>query len=303
MNVKSFKELANLFDRHKTTKKIAVVNAVDEHSLESIFSYKSKNMVEPILIGNEAKIKELLEKLGESFDGVQIIHTESDVESAEKAVELAKNDQVDAIMKGKIQTSDLLKAVVNRENGIKKSKVLSHVALYELPTYDKLLLMTDGGMILTPSLEQKKAIIANALFVFRQIGYKEPKVAVLSATENVNPKLQDSLDGSELKAMNQNGELTGCIVEGPISLDLALSKEIVKEKNYEGRVSGDADILLVPDITAGNILGKSFSVVAGGKMAGLVLGAEVPIILTSRGSTTEEKLNSIMLAILISEKK
>ncbi|WML44698.1 bifunctional enoyl-CoA hydratase/phosphate acetyltransferase [Neobacillus sp. PS3-40] len=303
MSLKNFEELLKLLDKNTTTKKIAVVNAMDQHSLEGIFSLKHLQAVEPILIGNVEKIKEILKILGESIEDIQLIETQNDVESAEKAVELARNGQVDIIMKGKIQTKDLLRAVVAREKGIKKSNVLSHIALYELPSYSKLLLITDGGMILTPSLAEKKAIIENALFVLHQLGYIEPKIGVLSATEHVNPKLQDSVDGAQLKAMNQNGEITGCIIEGPISLDLALSKEISEEKNYAGRVTGDADILLVPDITAGNILGKSFSVIANGKMAGVVMGANVPIILTSRGSTSEEKLNSIILALLLSEKK
>ncbi|WP_163972072.1 phosphate acyltransferase [Oceanobacillus halotolerans] len=301
MSIKNFDELSKLLDKESTPKKIAIVNAMDQHSLESIFSLKQ--YVEPILIGNASKIKDMIDSIGQTIDDVQIIETQSDVESAEKAVELAKNGQADIIMKGKIQTKDLLKAVVNKEKGIRKSKVLSHVALYELPNYSKLVLSTDGGMVLEPSLEQKKEIIHNALFVFHQLGYKEPKVAALSAAEQVNEKLQDSVEGKQLKEMNQNGEIPGCIIEGPISLDLSLSEEIAQAKGYQGKIQGDADILLVPNITAGNLLGKAFSVTANGKMAGAVLGAEVPIILTSRGSTTEEKFNSIILSIVLSEKK
>lgn len=260
-------------------------------------------MLNRFLIGNAHKIVEHLDDLGEEVHGVQIINSKSDTESAEKAVELAKSGEIDIIMKGKIQTRDLLKAIVSREKGIRKSKVLSHVALYELPTYHKLVLSTDGGMILTPSIEEKEAIIKNAVQVFHQLGYTEPKVAILSAAENVNPKLQDSIDGALLKEMNQTGKITGCIIEGPISLDLALSQRIAEEKSYQGLITGDADILLVPNITSGNVLGKAFSVIANGKMAGVVMGAEVPIILTSRGSTTEEKLNSIILSILLTKEE
>jgi phosphate butyryltransferase len=196
-----------------------------------------------------------------------------------------------------MDTAEILREVVRRETGLRTAQSMSHIAINEVPSYHKLLVTTDGGMILSPTLEQKKDIIVNAAEALRAIGYSCPKVGVLAAAEKVNPKLQDSTDAAALREMNRNGEITGCVVEGPISLDLAVSPEAVKTKGYESPCAGDVDILIVPNITAGNILGKSMTEFAGGKMAGLIVGAKCPIVVTSRGSSAEEKYNSLILAV------
>lgn len=296
MEFSSFSELIKKVQNFKLKEKVAVVEAQDEHTLQAVFRAKKDNIVEPVLIGDKQKIINVLETIHESLPEEAIIHADSDAAAAAKAVELINEGKADFIMKGKIQTADLLKAVVNKEKGLRTGRVMSHVVIHEIPTYHKLLAVTDGGMMMYPNLEEKKQIIENAVNTFIAMGYEKPKVAVLAAVERVNPKMPETIDADLLKKMNQNGEIENCIVEGPISYDLTMSKESAQIKGFVSSVTGDADILIVPNITAGNILGKSLVYSAGAKMAGFIVGAKVPIVLTSRGSTAEEKYLSLVLS-------
>ena len=296
MVFRNFKELIEKIQNAKSKKRVVVVAAQDEHTLEAVFKAKRHGIVEPILIGDKAKIKEILQQLNESIDDEAIINVEDDVHAAMKAVEFIHENKADFIMKGKIQTSDLLRAVVNKEKGLRTGSVMSHIVLHEVPTYHKLLAVTDGGMMMYPSIEEKKQIIENAVNTFIAMGYEKPKVAVLAAVETVNQKMPEAVDADMLKKMNQSGELKNCIVEGPISYDLAMSKESAKIKGYHSEVTEDVDIIIVPNITTGNILGKSLVYSAGAKMAGFIVGAKVPIVLTSRGATAEEKYLSLALS-------
>jgi phosphate butyryltransferase len=296
MVFKSFKELIEKVQSNESRKRVAVVVAQDEHTLEAVFQARKDNIVEPILIGDKLKIKAVLSQLNENLEDSAIIDVEDDAAAAVKAVELINENKADFIMKGKIQTSDLLKAVVNKEKGLRIGKVMSHFVIHEMASYHKLLVVTDGGMMMYPSLDEKKQIIENAVDTLIAMGYENPKVAVLAAVENVNPKMPETVDADALKKMNQNGEIKGCIVEGPISYDLTMSKESAEIKGYNSPVTGDADILIVPNIQVGNILGKSLVYSAGAKMAGFIVGAKVPIVLTSRGSTSEEKYLSLVLS-------
>ena len=296
MEYKSFDDLIKKVQNLDSEKKVAVVSAQDEHTLEAVFKAKKDNIVEPILIGNKKKIIEILSRLHESVLEESIINVESDSEAAEKAVELINENKADFIMKGKIQTADLLRAVVNKENGLRTGKVMSHIVIHEIPTYHKLLAVTDGGMMMYPSLDEKKQILENAVSTFLALGYEKPKVAVLAAVETVNPKMQESVDADMLKKLNIKGEIKNCIVEGPISYDLTMSKESASIKGFVSPVTGEADIIVVPNITVGNVLGKSLVYSAGAKMAGFIVGAKVPIVLTSRGSTSEEKYLSLALS-------
>jgi phosphate butyryltransferase len=296
MEFKSFDELIKKVQNFDSKKKVAVVAAQDEHTMEAVFKARMDNIVEPVLIGDKVKIKEVLSTLHVGLDDENIIDVEDDASAAAKAVELVNAGKADFIMKGKIQTADLLRAVVNKEKGLRTGNVMSHVVIHEVPSYHKLLAVTDGGMMMYPTLEEKKQIIENAVNTFLALGYENPKVAVLAAVETVNPKMPEAVDANALKKMNQNGEIKNCIVEGPISYDLTMSKESAEIKGFESPVTGDADILIVPNITAGNILGKSLVYSAGAKMAGFIVGAKVPIVLTSRGSTAEEKYLSLALS-------
>ncbi|NYB72906.1 bifunctional enoyl-CoA hydratase/phosphate acetyltransferase [Sedimentibacter hydroxybenzoicus DSM 7310] len=296
MELKNFKELIAKVQNNDTKKRVAVAAAHDEHTLEAVFKAVNDNLVEPVLIGDKEKIVKMLDNLSVNFDENKIIHTSDDTEAAEKTVELINEGKADFIMKGKLQTADLLKAVVNKEKGLRTGSVMSHVAILEIPAYHKLIAVTDGGMMMYPNLDEKKQIIENVVNVFLAMGYESPKVAVLAAVETVNPKMPEAVDADNLKKMNQNGEIKNCIVEGPISVDLTFNKESAKIKGYESPVTGEADILIAPNITTGNIMSKALLEFANGTMAGMIVGAKVPIVLTSRGATTEEKYLSLVLS-------
>lgn len=277
-------------------RRVVVVAAHEEHTLEAVWGVVKDGLVEPVLVGDEPKIKELTAKLG-MIVKPENIYDEPDLDKAASlGVRLIHEGKGDFLMKGILDTSQLLKAVVNKETGLGKGGLMSHVAFQKIPNYHKMLMTTDGGMVLNPDLWQKKAIIENAVDMLLSLGYDNPKVAVLAGVEKVNPKMPETLDGAALKEMNQKGEIKNCIVEGPISLDLALVKERAVVKKYESEVAGDADILVSPNLCTGNVLGKSFVEMSGAKMAGLIMGAAVPIVVTSRGSSAEEKYLSLVLA-------
>lgn len=233
--------------------------------------------------------------MGEQVDLMTIVDICDIEKAAIKGVSMVNDGSVDFIMKGKIQTGDLLKAVVDKENGLRTGNIMSHIAIHELKSYHKLLAVTDGGMMTYPDLNQKRQIVQNAVNAFVGMGYEKPKVAILTAVEKVNPKMPETVDASSLKEMNKEGVIENCIVEGPISYDLTLSKESAQIKGFDSPITGDVDIMVVPNIQVGNILGKSLVYSAGAKMAGFVLGAKCPIVLTSRGSTSEEKYLSLAL--------
>ena len=296
MVIRNFDQLIKQVASFKEKKKVAVVAAHEEHTLEAVFKAKEDNIVEPILIGCKEKIKEIMEKNNYTLEDEAIIDILDERQAAYKAVELVKENKVNSIMKGKIQTANLLKAVVDKERGIRTGRLMTHFAILEVPTYHKLLVITDGGMVMYPNLEQKKDIIQNAVDVLLSLGYEKPKVGVLAAVEKVNPKMQETVDAAELKKMAEEGELTNCIVEGPISYDIAMNKESASIKGFDSPVVEDVDILIPPNIATGNILAKALVYSANAKMAGIIVGAKVPIILTSRGSSSEEKYLSIVLA-------
>ncbi len=303
MLYRHFGELLSQVEKNEKKKTVALVRAEDAHSLEAVAEVVRRGLMDAVLIGNRAAIHEAAEAIGFPVEEGRIVDAEEPLAAAAVGVRLVKEGKADFLMKGKMQTSEILKPVVNKENGLSRGGVMSHVAVNEVPAYHKLLVTTDGGMLPYPTLEQKKNLIENAVDVLHRLGYENPKVGVLAAVEKPNPKMPESMEAAALKEMNQKGELNGCIVEGPISLDLALVKERSAVKGYESPCAGDVDILLVPNIHAGNILGKTLVEMAHAKMAGLIVGAQCPIVLTSRGSSAEEKLNSLLLASLVSGKE
>ena len=216
--------------------------------------------------------------------------------AALKAAKLVRNGKADVLMKGFVNTGDFLRAVLDKENGIRGKGILSHLAAFETPGQKRLIIMTDGGMNLCPTLEEKVKILDNAVKALHKLGLECPKVAALCANEVVNPKLPSSIDAAALKQLNIEGEIAGCIVEGPIAFDVAISAEAAKHKNIESRIAGKTDLFLVPGIDSGNIMGKVLMSCAGAKMAGVVLGADAPIVLASRSDNAESKLNSLALA-------
>lgn len=295
---RNFDEIVNAVKQSNSKRVIAVAAAEDKAVIMAALHAEKERIAEPIFTGNSVKIKELLSTLGADANKYNIIDAKAGM-SAQAAVELVKSEEANILMKGMLETRDMLKPVVQKENNLRTGKLMSHVVVFgNLPHYHKLIVSTDGGMVMYPTLEDKKYIIENAVSTMRAIGYEKPKVAVLAAIEKVNAKMKETVEADELKQMNLRGEIRDCIVEGPISYDVAMSKEIAAHKNYECPYCGDFDILIVPDMTSGNLLGKCWIVTAGAVMGGIIVGAKAPIVMTSRGSSAEEKYYSIALAAL-----
>jgi phosphate butyryltransferase len=294
MHYSTFDQLIVALKKFDRVKKVAVVAAEDEHSLEAVLKAEGDGLVEPVLIGNKTKIEGILSSL--KAGNKEIVPADSLAASAEAGVRLVNEGKADFLMKGKLDTKDLLQAVVNKQTGLNTGRLMTHFAIHELPWYDRLLVMTDGGMTMYPTLDQKREIIQNSVDALVAMGYECPNVAVLAAVEKLNEKMPETVDGNALKEMCAAGKIKNARVEGPISFDLAVNIEKARIKGYESPVAGCADILVVPNITAGNILGKSLLEFKDVKFAGLILGAKVPIVLTSRGATTEEKYLSLVLA-------
>lgn len=281
--------------RQLSPKTAVVAAAHDEHTLQAVFAARRDGLIRPILVGRREDILSIARRLGEPLDPNQVVDSSDDSGCAAKAVALIRSGEGAMLIKGMLQTGALLKAVVNRETGIRASAVMSHVAVLDVPSYHKLLYITDGGMVVAPDLEQKRHILKNAVEFCRFLGYDMPKAAALCAVETVTPSMPETADAAVLKAEGEQGAFGPCLVEGPISLDLATDREAALVKGYHSPVAGDADILLAPSIAAGNLLGKSLYGLAGGEMAGVVLGARVPITVNSRGATAEEKYWSILI--------
>lgn len=296
--VEKLKDLLNVEFREKM--KLVVVGAQDEEVIEAVNEARRASIIEAVLIGDREKIVNILDKKGLKEDLFEIIDEDEMGTAAELGVKMISEGRADFIMKGLIDTSLLLKAVLNKEWGLRTDSLLSHVMVYEVSTYSKLLYLTDGGMNLEPSIEQKKMIVENAAVVARALGNEKVKVAALAAKEKVNPKMIATVDADTLKTQYENGEFSqGIILDGPLALDLALSKEAAKVKGFDSEVAGDADVLLVPNIEMGNGIGKTITYLAGGKSAGVVMGAKVPIVLVSRADDHESKLYSIALGSIV----
>jgi len=277
---------------------MSVAAANDEHVLETVKMGMEAGLIIPVLAGDEKKIREIAAGISLVLDGVVIIDAPDPGEAALEAVRAVSDGRADILMKGMVNTSDFMQAVLNRDCGLRSSKTLSHMAAFQVPGFDRLLFMTDGGINIKPDLEQKRAILENGIDFLLALGWREPRVAIVTANEVVNPEMPATLDAAELTRMAASGQIRGALVDGPLSLDLAISKEAARRKGSASPVAGRADLFLMPDIEAGNIFGKSLIYFAGALMAGVVLGTQAPVILTSRASSPEEKLNSIAMANL-----
>lgn len=280
-------------------KKIAVAAAQEHSALEAAVDAWKHGIAEPILIGDAQAIKQVAQELSIDISQFKLIEEKDYAKAAAKAVELVKSGESDMVMKGILDTSILLKAVLNKENGLNAGRLTSHVAVMQVPTYHKLLLVTDAAINIAPDLAGKIDMIANAVQVAKAIGVDNPKVALLAAVEKVNPdKMPCTTDAAVLTQMNRRGQIKGCIIDGPLALDNAVSKESARIKKIVSDVAGDADILMTPDIEAGNVLYKCLLDLAQARGAGIVVGAAKPVVLTSRADTADTKLASIALAAL-----
>lgn len=296
MVYQTFDQLIERVKGAQEKKRMVVACANDDHSIGAALQAAQEGVARPILVGDRAVIETILHNFGAQLPQEDIYHASELQEACALAVQLIRMGKGDFLMKGKVDTGIFLKEVVNKEHGLGKGGVMSHVTLFQVPGYHKLLVPVDGGMVTYPTLEQKKAIIENTVAVLRRIGYDCPKVGVLACMEKVNPKMPETVEARALQEMNQRGELSGCIVEGPISYDCAVDGKIAAFKGYESQIAGDVDILLAPNIHAGNIMGKMLSCTCQAMLAGFVEGAICPVVMTSRGSSTEEKYLSIVLA-------
>jgi len=295
MEIKSLSQLVEKV-KSNNTKVLVVAVAEDIHVLEAIKEAYKIKIIKPILVGNLVKIKEISEKINFNISEIQIINETDNIKACNIAVNLIKKGEADILMKGLVSTNILLKAILNKETGLQKSGLLSHVALFETKFYHKLIGVTDAAMNVQPELIEKMHIINNAVEVFNRLGIKNPKVAILAAVEVINPKMQATVDAALLTAMNKRGQITNCIVDGPLALDISVSKEAAKHKGIISDVAGNADILVAHDINVGNVLYKSMNFLGGANAAAIIMGAQVPIVLTSRADSEESKMFSIALA-------
>ncbi|HQE65692.1 MAG TPA: phosphate butyryltransferase [Bacillota bacterium] len=299
--IKTFKEIIETA-KAKGPKTIAVAVAQDPEVLSAVNAAKKLGIAEAILIGDREEIIKASEECGIDIGTYEIIDIKDKNEASRKAVEMVSGGKAHIVMKGIVDTAIVLKAVLDENIGLRTGNVLSHVAVFEVPGYDRLFYVTDPAMILAPNLTQKKQIIENVVQVANALGNYNPKVAVLAAVEKVNPKMQATLDAAELVKMNESGELKGCVVGGPFALDNAISVEAARHKGVTHPVAGLADVLLVPFIEVGNVLYKSMVYYAGSKVAGVLVGAKAPVVMTSRADSDEAKLNSIAIAVLMAGK-
>jgi phosphate butyryltransferase len=299
--MKNFNEIIK-FAKERGPKTISVACCQDKEVLMAVEMARQEKIANAILVGDINKTKKIAKDINLDLSNYELIHIEDLSEASLKSVELVSQGKADMVMKGLVDTSIILKAVLDKEKGLRTNNVLSHVAVFDIEYYDRLFFITDAAMNLAPELNVKKQIIENACTVAHSLDIEIPKVAVLCAKEKVNPKMKDTVDAKELEEMCNRGEITGCIVGGPFALDNAVSIEAAKHKGITHPVAGQADILLAPDIEAGNILYKSLVFFSKSKNAGVIVGAKAPIILTSRADSEETKLNSIALGVLMSAK-
>ncbi|GMA97497.1 phosphate acyltransferase [Pelosinus sp. IPA-1] len=277
---------------------ISVAVAQDKEVLSAIKMVQEAGIAQAILVGDTALITPMLAEVGLS-DETKIIHEADIGKAVQKAVSIVKSGQAQVLMKGLINSSDFLRAVLHKEEGLRTGRLLSHLGAFEIPGQKKLLFITDGGMNIAPTVEEKKEILLNSMLALQAMGIKEPHVAVLTANEVVNGKMPATVDAQTLCQMSAAGNFPLGIIEGPIALDVAVSQDAAKHKGITSKVSGNVDLILVPNIETGNALGKSLIYFANSKMAGIVLGATHPIVMTSRSETPEGKMNSIALACLV----
>ncbi|CAH2716333.1 Phosphate acetyltransferase [Neobacillus rhizosphaerae] len=294
--------LDSLIDKatHEGINTVAVAAAEDSEVIEAVIDALNRNLAHFILFGDKDKISSLIErKMDERMNSnhVKIVQADSTANAAELAVKAVFNKEANVLMKGNIPTNIFLKAVLNKEYGLRTGNVLSHVAFFEIPGYDQLTIVTDAALNIAPDLEQKAQIIKNAVSMAKSIGIETPKVAPIAAVEVVNPVMSATMDAAALTMMNKRGQISGCIVDGPLGLDNAVSAIAAEHKGIQSEVAGKADILLVPTIEVGNVLYKSLIYFAKARVGAVVAGAKAPIVLTSRADSAESKLYSLALAL------
>ena len=276
---------------------------VRKKELEAVKEAVQMGIAEATLCGDEAKIRQIAEEIELDVNKVTIVNEPDIRKSAEAAVKLVHNGEAQLVMKGLIGTADFLRAVLNKEWGLRTGKILSHVAVFDSVKLDRLILMTDAAMVMYPTLEEKIAMINNTIPVCQALEIEDPKAAAVCAVEVLNPSMQPTLDAASLAIMSQRGQFKGITVDGPLALDNALNEDAARHKGIKSPVAGHADVLLMPNIESGNIMWKTLVYMARCEIAGVLMGAAAPVVITSRSDAPETKLNSIALALLIAGNK
>lgn len=295
--ISSFKELVDSV-KGRRRKTIAVAMAEGEDVLKAISLAHDEGLADAVLVGNRNKIVEIANKCKIDLSHYDIINTDSEFQAVVRSIQMVREHLADTLMKGVCSTATLLKGVLDKEHGIRTGKLLSHVSAFELELYPKLLFMSDGGMNIMPNTEEKIAIIHNAVTTVKAFGIRKPKVALITAIEKVNYQAMPcTVDAAIIAKMAERGQITDCIVDGPLALDNAISKKACEIKGIKSPVGGEADILLMPDIETGNVFYKTLNFFTKCRVAGLVVGAEVPIVVTSRADSDESKFHSIAFAM------
>jgi phosphate butyryltransferase len=293
--IKTLKELIEMA-KAKTTRRIAVAAAADMPVLKAIQDAMNEGIIVPILIGEEAKIIEMAKEINFSLQNIEVIDESNPGRAAQIAVKKVRDGEAEILMKGLVSSGSYLKAVLDKEKGLRSGDTLSHLAFFESPYYHKLIAVTDAAMNVEPEFNDKVAMINNAITAFHKLGITTPKIAVIGAVESVNYKMEPSTHAALITMMNKRNQIKGCIIDGPLALDNAVSKEAAEHKGIDSPVAGDVDLLVTPDIYSGNVLYKSLNFLGGAAAAAVIMGAKVPVVLTSRSDTDKSKLMSIALA-------
>lgn len=292
------KSLGNFVEiaAQKGKKRLAVAVAQDEDVLKAIKAAMQAGIIIPILVGDRHEILISAEHAELDLSGIEIFHEPDKQNACMSAVKLVRNGRADILMKGLVSTGVLVKAILDKETGLLKGNLLSHVAFFETSFYHKILCITDAALNISPDFNEKCAIVSNAVSVFHKLGISNPRVAVLAAVETVNPRMEATVHGAMLTMMQKRNQIEGCIIDGPLALDNAVSADAAKHKGLKSEVAGDADILVTPDLNSGNMLYKSLNFLGGAFVAAIVAGASVPVVLTSRADQDKSKFMSIALA-------
>ncbi|MBM7559137.1 bifunctional enoyl-CoA hydratase/phosphate acetyltransferase [Marinitoga litoralis] len=296
MRINKILDLAKGLENKKT---VGVAAAEDEVVLKAVEKAVENDICNVILYGDEMKIKEIAKENNIDISKMEIVNCKSSQEAVVKTIEDVASGKADLPMKGHITTGELLSVYLREEYGLRTKSTINLVSVFDIEKYHKLLIVTDAGMVISPTLEQKVDSINNAVKVSDALEVENPKVAIVGALEKVNPKMPATVDAAIISQMNRRGQIKGCIVDGPFAMDNAISKEAAEQKGIVSEVAGDADIVIMPDIEAGNIFYKSMVFLSGAKVASTILGGKKPVVLTSRADSDETKLLSIALSVLL----
>jgi len=301
MALKHLSEFKNLLGTQQR-KRLVLAAAEDLNALSAVMKAGEDGIIEPILVGDSEELLKLAAENNYDLSDIRMVHEPNPTQATEIAVKMVRSGQAEVLMKGKVGTSTLLKAVLNKEWGLRSGSLLSHIAFFEVKNYHKIIAVTDVAMNIEPNLQEKIAIVNNSVGCLNKLGYELPKVAILGAVEKVNESMRATLDAALMSKMNQRDQIENCIIDGPLAFDNAISLESAIHKGIKSEIAGDTDLLVMPDIEVGNVLYKSLVFFADAKVAAVILGATAPIVLTSRSDSDEAKYDSIMLAAAISKK-